>query len=84
MVQVYYGNGQPWDNHDDILQHREHAANSDAAIAALLQDLKASGKLQETVVIVGGEFGRTLCTLPRRRAFANQFVSCALFNPVRS
>jgi hypothetical protein len=59
MVQVYYGNGQPWDNHDDILIHRKLAADSDAPIAALLEDLKASGKLSETVVIIGGEFGRT-------------------------
>jgi hypothetical protein len=59
MVQVYYGNGQPWDNHDDILIHRKLAADSDAPMAALLQDLKASGKLSETVVIIGGEFGRT-------------------------
>jgi hypothetical protein len=59
MVQVYYGNGQPWDNHDDILIHRKLAADSDAPMAALLEDLKASGKLAETVVIIGGEFGRT-------------------------
>jgi hypothetical protein len=59
MVQVYYGNGQPWDNHDDILIHRKLAADSDAPMAALLQDLKASGKLSETVVMIGGEFGRT-------------------------
>ena len=59
MVQVYYGAGQPWDNHDDILLHREHASKSDSPVAALLQDLKASGKLQETVVIISGEFGRT-------------------------
>jgi hypothetical protein len=59
MVQVYYGNGQPWDNHDDILIHRELANKADAPIAALLQDLKSSGLLDETLVIVGGEFGRT-------------------------
>jgi hypothetical protein len=59
MVQVYYGNSQPWDNHDDILIHRKLAATSDKPMAALLQDLKASGLLQETVVIIGGEFGRT-------------------------
>lgn len=59
MVQVYYGNGQPWDNHDDIQIHRKLAADSDAPMAALLQDLKASGKLSETVVMIGGEFGRT-------------------------
>ncbi|MCU1259523.1 MAG: hypothetical protein JWO80_2408 [Bryobacterales bacterium] len=59
MVQVYYGNGQPWDNHDDILIHRKLAAESDGPIAALLQDLKATGLLKETLVIIGGEFGRT-------------------------
>jgi hypothetical protein len=59
MVQVYFGNFQPWDNHDDIELHRPLAAKADAPIAALLQDLKASGLLQETVVIIGGEFGRT-------------------------
>jgi hypothetical protein len=59
MVQVYYGNGQPWDNHDDILIHHDLANKADAPIAALLQDLKASGLLDETLVIIGGEFGRT-------------------------
>ena len=59
MVQVYYGNGQPWDNHDDILRHRELAKDSDAPMAALLKDLKASGLLKDAVVMIGGEFGRT-------------------------
>jgi hypothetical protein len=59
MVQVYFGNFQPWDNHDDIELHRPLAARADAPIAALLQDLKSSGLLQETVVVIGGEFGRT-------------------------
>jgi hypothetical protein len=59
MVQVYYGNGQPWDNHDDILIHRKLAQQSDKPMAALLADLKASGLLKETVVMIGGEFGRT-------------------------
>jgi hypothetical protein len=59
MVQVYYGNGQPWDNHDDILIHRKLAHNVDGPIAALLADLKASGMLKETLVIISGEFGRT-------------------------
>src|SRR5580700_2836160 len=59
MVQVYYGNGQPWDNHDDILIHRKLAHDVDGPSAALLADLKASGLLKETVVIIGGEFGRT-------------------------
>ncbi len=59
MVQVYHGNFQPWDNHDDIELHRPLADQSDGAIAALIQDLRASGLLDETIVMVGGEFGRT-------------------------
>ncbi len=59
MVQVYYGDGQPWDNHDDIQIHRKLANESDGPIAALLQDLKASGLLKDTLVVIGGEFGRT-------------------------
>jgi hypothetical protein len=59
MVQIYYGNGQPWDDHKDITNHRKHAGASDRPIAALLQDLKMRGLLDETLVIWGGEFGRT-------------------------
>jgi hypothetical protein len=59
MVQIYFGNDQPWDNHDDIRKHRDLAGQSDGPMAALLQDLKASGLLRETIVIIGGEFGRT-------------------------
>jgi hypothetical protein len=59
MVQVYHGNFQPWDTHDDIELHRPLADQSDGAIASLIQDLKASGLLEETIVMVGGEFGRT-------------------------
>ena len=59
MVQIYYGDGQPWDNHDDILIHKRLAAGADPAIASLLEDLKLRGLLDETLVIIGGEFGRT-------------------------
>ena len=59
MTQVYYGNGQPWDDHQDIHNHRSHAAKSDRPIAALLQDLKSRGLLEDTLVVWGGEFGRT-------------------------
>jgi uncharacterized protein (DUF1501 family) len=59
MVQVYFGNFQPWDNHDDIELHRPLAAQADKPIAALLQDLKATGLFDETLVLIGGEFGRT-------------------------
>jgi hypothetical protein len=59
MTQIYYGNGQPWDDHGDITNHRKHAEKSDRPIAALLRDLKVRGLLDETLVIWGGEFGRT-------------------------
>ncbi|MFN7931735.1 MAG: DUF1501 domain-containing protein [Bryobacteraceae bacterium] len=59
MVQVYYGNGQPWDNHDDIRVHSKLAAKVDSPIAALIEDLKARGLFDETIVIIGSEFGRT-------------------------
>jgi len=59
VVQIYYGNDQPWDDHQDISRHRDHAQKSDRPIAALLTDLKARGLLEETLVIWGGEFGRT-------------------------
>ncbi len=59
IVQVYYGNGQPWDNHDDILQHAKLARKADQPIAALVADLKQRGMLEDTLVIIGSEFGRT-------------------------
>jgi hypothetical protein len=60
FVQVWHGEGQPWDNHDDIeVNHRKLAGECDQAIGALLKDLKQRGLLDETLVIWGGEFGRT-------------------------
>ena len=59
MVQVYFGNRQPWDLHEDILQMRKLGRQSDQPIAALLRDLKSRGLLEETLVLIGGEFGRT-------------------------
>ena len=60
MVQVWHGEGQPWDNHDDLEEnHRRLARECDQAIGALLQDLKQRGMLEDTLVIWGGEFGRT-------------------------
>jgi hypothetical protein len=59
MVQVYFGEDIPWDSHHDILVHRKLAKQADQPIAALLMDLKSSGLLRETIVLVGGEFGRT-------------------------
>lgn len=60
FIQLYHGAGQPWDSHDDIaIQHRNLARESDQGIGALLTDLKQKGMLEETLVIWGGEFGRT-------------------------
>ncbi len=60
IVQVYHGNTQPWDSHDLIEEnHGKLAGECDQGIAALLTDLKQLGLLDETLVICGGEFGRT-------------------------
>ncbi len=60
MVQLYYGNGQPWDTHrNHNRQSRRLCADIDQPIATLLADLKSRGLLDETLVIWGGEFGRT-------------------------
>jgi arylsulfatase A-like enzyme len=60
FVQLWHGAGQPWDSHDDLhVQHRRLANECDQAIGALLVDLKQRGMLDETLVICGGEFGRT-------------------------
>jgi hypothetical protein len=60
FVQVWTGAGQPWDNHDDIeVNHRRLAKECDQGIGALLTDLKQRGLFDETLVMWGGEFGRT-------------------------
>jgi hypothetical protein len=60
FIQVWHGAGQPWDSHDDIeVNHRRLAQECDQAIGALLKDLKQRGLLDSTLVIWGGEFGRT-------------------------
>jgi hypothetical protein len=60
FVQVWHGAGQPWDSHDDIeVNHRRLAKECDQAIGALLVDLKQRGMLDDTLVMWGGEFGRT-------------------------
>ena len=63
FVQVYYiskKDKQPWDTHqDNDNRHRTLCADSDRATAALLTDVKRRGLLEDTLVIWGGEFGRT-------------------------
>lgn len=59
MVQVYYGNSQPWDNHEDILAMKRLSRNTDPAVASLVEDLKERDMLKDTLVVLGTEFGRT-------------------------
>ena len=59
MVQAYYGKGDPWDAHDDIMSYLRLARDSDQPYAALIKDLKQRGLFEDTLVIGGTEFGRT-------------------------
>ena len=62
FVQLYHTTGgfQPWDQHSDLKGgHEKNALATDLPIAGLLRDLKQRGLLEDTLVIWGGEFGRT-------------------------
>lgn len=60
FVQIYMGAGSKWDAHADLdKNHGELCAASDRPVAALLADLKRRGLLDSTLVVWGGEFGRT-------------------------
>jgi hypothetical protein len=60
FVQLYCGTGSQWDAHTDLEgNHQKMCAISDRPIAGLLTDLKARGLLEQTLVVWGGEFGRT-------------------------
>ena len=63
FVQVYSGGGpvaMQWDAHDDLdANHEKMCGLTDKPVAALLTDLKRRGLLDETLVVWGGEFGRT-------------------------
>ncbi|MEZ5301734.1 MAG: DUF1501 domain-containing protein [Verrucomicrobiales bacterium] len=60
FVQLWHGAGQPWDHHDNIeANHRKNAAEIDGPIAALMADLKQRGMFDDTLILWGGEFGRT-------------------------
>jgi hypothetical protein len=63
FVQVYCGAGSQWDAHSDIEgNHSKLCLRSDQPTAALLKDLKQRGLLERTLVVWGGEFGRTPMT----------------------
>jgi hypothetical protein len=63
FVQLYSGGGHiedTWDGHNDCIgNHRLHAGETDQPIAALIADLKRTGLWGETLLVWGGEFGRT-------------------------
>lgn len=63
FVQLYSGGNEgprAWDAHDDLKKNHDlHCAETDGPIAALLDDLKSSGLLETTLVVWGGEFGRS-------------------------
>ena len=60
VVQCYHGDVQPWDSHSNLAaEHRRLGGEADGPIAALLTDLHRRGLLEETLVVCGGEFGRT-------------------------
>lgn len=60
VVQCYHGDVQPWDSHDRIKEnHSRLGQEADTPIAGLLTDLEQRGLLDDTLVICGGEFGRT-------------------------
>ncbi|MBV8905465.1 MAG: DUF1501 domain-containing protein, partial [Acidobacteriia bacterium] len=60
FVEVYSGSGSRWDAHSDLeANHTQNCKTMDKPVAGLLKDLKARGMLEDTLVVWGGEFGRT-------------------------
>ncbi len=60
FVQLYHGAGSKWDSHSKMeSNHGRLCNNVDVPIVGLIQDLKQRGLLDETLIIWGGEFGRT-------------------------
>ena len=61
FIQLWHGQSQPWDSHNKIKEnHSRLAREVDQPIAALLTDLKQRGMLEDTLIVWGGEFGRTI------------------------
>jgi hypothetical protein len=60
FVQLYHGAGSKWDSHAKLEEnHSKLCRSMDKPVAGLLRDLKARGMLEDTLVVWGGEFGRT-------------------------
>ena len=61
LVQVNLGNDETWDTHGNAFPHLKNKLlpPTDKAVSALLDDLQASGELEETLIVMASEFGRT-------------------------
>jgi hypothetical protein len=61
LVQVNLGNDETWDTHGNAFPHLKNdlLPPTDRAVSALLDDLQSSGELDETLIVMAGEFGRT-------------------------
>jgi hypothetical protein len=61
LVQVNLGNNETWDTHGNAFAHLKNNLfpPTDKALSALLDDLSESGLLDSTLIVMGGEFGRT-------------------------
>jgi len=60
FIQLWHGASQPWDSHEGIEKaHSNLAREIDQPAAALIKDLKQRGMLDDTLIVFGGEFGRT-------------------------
>lgn len=72
FVQIFMEE-QPWDSHADLgPNHRGACLRTDQPVAALLRDLKERGLLDSTLVIWGGEFGRTPTTQKSAAGFSGR------------
>lgn len=61
LIQVNLGNNETWDTHGNAFPHLKERLfpPTDLALSALLDDLKATGRLDSTLIVMAGEFGRT-------------------------
>lgn len=71
MVQVNLGNNETWDMHGDIFYRMKNKLlpPTDRALCALIDDLKASGLFESTLIVIGSEFGRTPALSTLRDSF---------------
>lgn len=76
LVQVNLGNNETWDTHGNAFPHLKDYLfpPTDKALAALLDDLHETGELDETLIVMAGEFGRTprISTLPEHYKLAGR------------